>query len=298
MSVKYKFLIGCVVFALLGAVYYLGACADNEYLRVSMLNVGQGDAILVTDPNGFQILIDAGPDDGVVQALESVVPLYDKSLDMLIVTHPDADHIGGVSSVLDVYRVYQVADNRVAKDTDTALRARADEQDEVAEVRALYAGDRMDLPSGVTIEVLHPSVGYTSEEVNNYSTVLKLSYGSISYLFTGDMDSSVESSLLQRYGADSLDVSVLKIPHHGSRFSSSLEFLKVVRPEMGIVSFACKNSYGHPSTQAVDRYNYLNIPVYTTCDRGTFSVVTDGATLWVQNEYPSLFVKGLYRLFR
>jgi competence protein ComEC len=268
---------GVLVYGVIDSRRYLGV------LQVSMMDVGQGDSILITDPTGFQILIDGGPNNGAaVRQLEHVMPIFDRSIDMVVLTHPDADHVGGLADVLDRYRVSTIVDNAVPKTTEDALGFRSKSQDEGADMRSVYAGQSIRTPGGLVFDVLSPYIGSHEEEVNEYSITMRLRYGDISYLFTGDIGTTVEQRLISQYSDEVLQSTVLKVAHHGSRFSSSLSFLKTISPRLAIVSYACENSYGHPAEATVRRYQYVGVPVYTTCDRGTFTLVSDGTEIWLR----------------
>ncbi len=270
-------LVCCVVFWV-----YRESSLKSSYLVVTMLDVGQGDAILISDPAGYQVVIDGGPTDSVVGELQSVMPLLDDTIDAVMLSHPDADHVAGMSAILDSYRVTTIIDNNIPKDSEVAERFRRLSREEPgAIIESMFRGDVLRFPSGAFITVLAPEKDFQTTETNDYSIIAKLQYGDISFLFTGDAASVVESRLIETSPED-LHSNVLKIPHHGSRFSSSSSFLRYVDPEFAIVSYACKNTYGHPNPATVARYSYFHIPVYSTCDRGTFTVQTDGKTAWLK----------------
>jgi competence protein ComEC len=281
-----KFWQGVVLVVIVSGVLVYGVIDSRRYLgvlQVSMMDVGQGDAVLITDPAGFQVLIDGGPNNGaIVRQLEHVMPIFDRSIDVVVLTHPDADHVGGLADVLDRYHVSTIVDNAVPKKTEDALEFRSKSLDEGADIRSVYAGQSIRTPGGLVFDVLSPHAGSHEEEVNEYSITMRLRYGDISYLFTGDIGSTVEERLIASYADAALQSTVLKVPHHGSRFSSSLGFVKAVAPRLAIASYACENSYGHPAGATVRRYQYVGVPVYTTCDRGTFTLVSDGADIWLR----------------
>ena len=284
MKIWHVILVLCTVCGV--ALYgYLDAHRYEGLLLVSMLDVGQGDAILITDPTGYQLLVDGGPDNGqVVQQLEQVMPVFDRSINMIVLTHPDADHIGGLAGVLDRYTVDTIVDNGVPKATETANEFRRESQDEEVEILQLYAGQSIRTPGGVVFDVLSPYWNNIEIETNDNSIVMIMRYGEVSYLLTGDIGSSIEQRLVESYTPQVLNSTVLKVPHHGSRFSSSLSFLKAVAPSMAIASYSCENDYGHPAQASVRRYGYMSIPVYTTCDRGTFTLVSDGKEIWFDTD--------------
>jgi competence protein ComEC len=257
-----------------------GRPADGR-LHIYILDVGQGDASLIVTPSGKQILIDAGPaNHAIIKPLAAVMPHNDKTLDMTIATHPDMDHIGGFVDVLSRYSVVNLVDNAVAKSTPEAIAWRSAEESQVvsgkSKILHLYRGQYFDTGDGVRLRILHPDKSDPFSDTNNNSVTVRLEYGDFSALFTGDMDAVVEMDMIQRLQKSDLDIDVLKVAHHGSKYSSSLAFLRYTTPRLAVISVACKNDYGHPHPAALRRYRYFRIPVMTTCQNKTIEIVSTG----------------------
>ena len=255
-------------------------------LTVSFLDVGQGDAILIDAPSGRQVLIDGGPDRSVLRELGKNMPWWDRSIDVVLATHPDQDHINGLVDVLARYRVHTIVHSSVEGETKTFDAFEKAITNERGRDIVAMRGQIIDLgpstnsgqASHVYLEILFPDRSIPHIETNTGSIVAKLLYGDTSFLLTGDSPSVIENYLVQ-LGANDLHATVLKAGHHGSKTSSSLLFLGFVQPEFGIFSRGCGNSYGHPSPETVARFKQLEIPTLDTCAEGTITFVSDGRTV-------------------
>jgi competence protein ComEC len=256
-------------------------------LHVAFLDVGQGDAALITTPRGQQILVDGGPSPAALtSALGREMPFWDRSLDLLVMTHPDADHITGLAEVLGRYDVGGWLDNGCSDDDALYVQCLAQiEQGEVTR-QVIRAGDRLALDSGIVLEVLHPqvdSIASTDSGDNNNSLVLRLVWGEASFLLTGDIEAEAEHLLVET--GQSLPSHVLKVAHHGSGGSSTPEFLAAVDPSYAIISVGADNDYGHPQDAVLERLAQMgSVEVLRTDEQGTIEFVTDGNRLWVQTE--------------
>lgn len=253
--------------------------AGVPVLRVSFLDVGQGDSIFIESPSGRQVLIDGGKNRAVIRKLSQVMPWYDRTIDVVIATHPDADHIGGLVDVLARYRVGLIIESSVqdpeGADAQSFEKAAAAEG---AERMTAERGDVIDLGGGARIEILFPDRAVPSIETNTGSVVARLVYGETSFLLTGDAPKAIEDYLV-RLDGDHLESNILKIGHHGSRTSSGLSFVGFVSPEYGIFSRGCDNSYGHPHDEVKETFAKLNIPTLDTCKEGTITFISDGKTV-------------------
>jgi competence protein ComEC len=256
-------------------------------LHVAFLDVGQGDAALITTPHGQQILIDGGPSpSALTSGLGRQMPFWDRSLDLVVMTHPDADHITGLAEVLDRYRVDGWLDN--GRPDDDALYAQCMVRLEEGAVtqQVVRAGDRLDLGSGIVLEVLHPGpelMAATDADANNNSLVLRLVWGQASFLLTGDIEAEAERLLLA--SGQPLPAGVLKVAHHGSGGSSTAEFLSAVDPAYAVISVGADNQFGHPQGAVLERLAHTGeVEILRTDEQGTVEFVTDGQRLWVQTE--------------
>jgi len=260
-------LILCVIFAgaSLVLVHELKRIPD-EHLTVHFFDVGQGDSTLLVSPSGKTVLIDGGPDLSALEALGKNLPLSRRSIDLLILSHPDPDHFIAFPEVLRRFEVgaLLIPAMENTEEPYQALLTIAREQG-VPLVAADPARD-IDLHDGVVLDILWPPNPVPPMEDNDASVIVRASYGTGSILFTGDLSIKGEEVLL----ASGIDVSaeVLKIGHHGSRFSSSDAFLAAVHPRLAVISVGKDNHYGHPNPEALARLQKAGIPVRTTMEEG------------------------------
>lgn len=251
-------------------------------LTVTFLNIGQGDAIFIESPSGAQMLIDGGKNRAVIRELSRVSPLFDRSIDVVLGTHPDADHIGGLPDVLKRYRASLVVQSSVLdpEGADSAAfdAAIAREVTDGAQVLTAERGQVIDLGGGVTFEILFPDRDVPGLETNTGSIVGRLVYGDTSFMLTGDSPKAIEEYLVQLDG-EALRSTVLKAGHHGSRTSSSLQFVGFVSPEYAVFSRGCDNSYGHPHEEPIAIFARLGVETFDTCLDGAVTFVSDGKTV-------------------
>jgi len=248
-------------------------------LTVSFLDIGQGDSIFIDAPSGRQVLIDGGKNRSVLRELSKVMPWYDRTIDVVIGTHPDQDHIGGLPDVLTRYKVSLVVESSVKDEggTDAAALESAAAKEAGEGARRLIAerGQVIELGAGTYLEILFPDRDVPSIETNTGSVVARLVYGGTSLMLTGDSPQSIEKYLV-KLDADALTSDVLKAGHHGSRTSSSELFVGFVSPEYAIYSRGCDNSYGHPHDKVVELFKKFEILTLDTCTDGTITFVSDG----------------------
>lgn len=249
-------------------------------LSVVFLDVGQGDAIYIQVPDGRQILIDGGIGNAVLGRLAQVMPWFDRSIDVVISTHPDRDHIGGLIDVLESYSVSYLYDSGFESvDTIDMAYELASERAGVVR-REVSAGDTIEFGE-VSLFFMAPREDQEDKESNDGSVVVKLSYGEIDFLLTGDASSSVEERLVLVHGSG-LASEVLKLGHHGSKTSSSRVFLETVDPEVAIISADLNNRYGHPHPEVMERVNELGIASLCTCNVGNIVFTSDGESLFYE----------------
>lgn len=249
-------------------------------LTVAMLSVGQGDALYIESPTGVQVLIDGGPDDALLRELPLVMPALDRSLDAVIATHPDADHVGGLTELLRRYEVAVFVEPGLSKDTATAAAlSREVAEQKIPRVLA-RRGMEIDLGDGAQLRVLYPDrdVAHLSDaQVNEGGIVMELVYGESEMLLMADVGQGVEQKLLILDKLE-LDTDVLKVGHHGSRFSTSEAFVQAASPNVALISVGAKNSYGHPTVEVLERLGRHNIKILRTDKSGTIRCVSYGAT--------------------
>lgn len=252
-------------------------------LHVAFLDVGQGDAILIQTPQGNQVLIDGGPDPGVLLArLGAALPFWDHDLDLVVNTHADADHLAGLAPLLERYRTGRVLVNGFTATSAVYSQWQANLAQTGTPVIRAQTGGRIRLDDGVWLDILSPDAQLfsgTAADSNNNSVVLRLSYGRFSVLLTGDVEADVEE-VLQREGRW-LSATVLKVPHHGSLTSSTARFIAAVHPQLAVIEVGADNEFGHPKTEVLARYRELGIPVLRTDQHGTITLASDGTRFWI-----------------
>lgn len=258
----------------------------NGLLTVSFLDIGQGDSIFIDSLSGRQALIDGGPNGIVLRELSKVIPWYDRTIDVVIPTHPDADHIGGLVDVLQRYKVETIIYSDVEGDTATAKALVEAQARENAVQVVARRGQIINLGGGAYLEVLSPDRSVKNVDTNTGCVVTRLVYGKTAFMFSCDAPQGIENYLVRldgstslTTGASNLHSDVLKAGHHGSRTSSSELFVGFVNPTYAVFSRGCKNKYGHPHKEVVELFARLGIPTLDTCEKGTISFVSDGNTV-------------------
>jgi len=260
----------------------------DSNLHVSFLNVGQGDAILIQTPNHQNILIDGGPDPQKINLeLSKKLPFWDRTIDLMISTQPQADHVTGLVEVLQRYKVQQVLEPGVPYNSliyEEWLKLVEEKQ---IEHTIATAKQEADLGHGIRLEVLNPPpkpFQETSCDVDNNGVVIKLTWGKISFLFTADIRLEAEFELIEQRA--NLRSTVLKIAHHGSKTSTSSQFLATADPEVAVISVGSNNTFDHPSPEVVQRLEERlgKNKIYLTSENGTIEFITDGKQLWVNVE--------------
>jgi competence protein ComEC len=254
------------------------AACDPTLLCVVFLDVGQGDATFIQSPSGAQILIDSGRDQSVLRELSSMMGFFDRDLDYVVITHPDADHISGFPELFERLEVMNVI--RTENESDTSMW-RAVEQailDEGSQVYFARRGQRYDLGGGVVLEILFPDMDPTAMESNTSSIIAKLTHGKTAFMLTGDAPKSIEEYLVLVEG-EHLESDVLKVGHHGSRTSTSELFLDEVAPQYGVISAGKDNSYGHPHVEVTDALFNAGVATLNTAEHGRVIFWSDGQTV-------------------
>lgn len=250
----------------------------GQYLTVSFLDVGQGDAIFIQTPDGVEVLIDGGPNNSVLRELSRQMSFFDREIDMVIGTHPDSDHIGGLIDVLQRYSVAIILMTENLSDTSTASSYIQAVTSEGAEIVYARAGQKFQLGDAVTLQVLFPVYEASKMESNASSIILRLVYGETEFLLTGDSPKRIEEYLVQE-GVD-LESDVLKAGHHGSRTSTSEMFLDAVNPQFAVISAEADSRYGHPHVEVTDMLFNHRVKTYATSEEGTVTFESDGQMVW------------------
>ena len=265
----------CITLGLWAAVF---AESTRGVLTVAILDVGQGDSIFIESPTGVQILVDGGPDASLLRELPGVMGVFDRSLDAVVETHPDADHIAGLVDVFERYEVEAFIEPGIPKDTLTYERLQQEVKEEGAAHLLARRGMRLELGGGAELKVLFPDTdvsGLSSDKANEGGVVMKLTYGEATMLFMADVSSKVEARLITLEGSE-LDVDLLKVGHHGSRTSTSDAFVKAVTPAAAIISVGAENNYGHPTSDVLQTLTKNAATPLRTDQEGTVIFVSNG----------------------
>lgn len=239
----------------------------DKNLSIYFLNVGQGDAVFIQAPNGVQVLIDGGPDSAVLRELTKIMPLYDRYIDVVIMTHPDADHVGGLNDVLNRYKVGMVFEPGVFASTTayTSFKKKT-------ETKLARRGDQIILDKEVYLNILFPDRDTNGWETNTASIVSRLVYASSSVLLTGDAPAKIEKFLVKY---DDMQSDILKLGHHGSNTSSAEEFIAEVNPDYAIVSSGKNNRYKHPHPAVIERVSKYVKNILNTAEEGAIHFILE-----------------------
>ena len=255
-------------------------------LHVSFLDVGQGDAIFIVTPGGRQILVDGGPSPTLLASyLGRRMPFWDRSLDVVVLTHPDEDHAAGLIPILERYRVDLILETALPHDTGSSRRWKELLEERNLPVRIARRGMRLDMGEALRIEVLHPPpelLEGTGADDNNNSIVLRLLYGQTSILLTGDIQAEAEGALL--ISSQPLAAQIMKVSHHGAGQATTSRFLQAIGPAHAVVSVGEGNRFHHPSSDTLARLDDAVVQVWRTDRQGTVEVISDGRNLWIESE--------------
>lgn len=268
---------------ILAGVAFFQSAEDNGKLAVNFFDVGQGDAILIKTPEQQKILIDGGPSNVVAQKLGEVLPFYDRKIDLIILTHPHADHLDGLIEVLKRYEVKKILSTGVTHTTPDYLAWLEEIKNQNVPMEIAMAGQIIDFGGGVKMEILYPAedlVGKSVENLNDTSIVAKLIFGQTSFLFTGDAETEVEEKLISG-GAD-LKANVLKVGHHGSKNATSDNFLEKVQASFAVISSGADNRFGHPNAMTIKRLENIGAEIFRTDEEGNVKMVSDGMKIEIK----------------
>lgn len=302
MANKNKFSLALAVF-----LVFLNICAwqevfalsSSQNLIIDFLDVGQGDAAFIKTSQGHQILIDGGPGSTVLSKLAERMPFWDKSIDLIILTHPESDHMAGIMEILQRYQVDYFLWTGIVRDTpeykkfisileqkknppDSSWMASINPQ-KGAEVITVSAGQVV-RAGDAFINILYPFENLSGKELKNTSNdsciVARLAFGQDSFLFAGDISSVAEKNFFSQKNI--LASNVLKVSHHGSKYSTSEDFLQSVNPKIAVISVGKDNSYGHPTQEVLNRLENFGIQIKRTDQDGDIEIMSDGENIIVK----------------
>jgi len=255
----------------------------SDLLEITFFDVGEGDSILISPPifqgilkNRLQILIDGSPEGDIAEKIARGMPFFDKKIELIILTHPDKDHIGGLFEVLERFKVECVLMPKIdgiKEEKEILISFEKLLKEKNVKILTAREGQKLSFSDKSSFLIFWPPPNLISKDTNDFSIVTKFSFGQIDFLFTGDAPKKVEYQLL----AKNFDIQseVLKIAHHGSRFSTSKYFLEKVSPQVAVISVG-ENSYGHPAQEVLDLISKYGIKLFRTDKIGDIKIFSDG----------------------
>lgn len=259
------------------------ALQNPKNLEVSFLNVGQGDSAFIETPEGHQIIIDGGPSSAILGKLETRMQFWDKDLDLVILSHPEKDHMQGLLDILKVYKADYILWNGVIKNNSAEYDKWVNilEKQKKMGAKIVVAKSGQEIFAGdVLIDVLFPFESLEGKEIksssNDTAVVPKIIYGKNRFLFTADIDMAGERKIIKS-GEDVL-ADVLKVAHHGSKYSTSPEILQAVKPSIAVIEVG-KNSYGHPTSEVLQRLANFGIKTLRTDQNGDITIISNGNSI-------------------
>jgi len=253
------------------------AVGEVSKLFVTFFDVGQGDSALIITPDNYQILVDGGPDNTIAAKLGAALPFFDRDLDLVILSHPHADHVAGLVEVLNRYQVKKIIMTGVVHTAPDYLDFLKLIRDKKIPVQIIDRPQELSPEEGIKLSFLWPQqplAEKTIDNLNNSSIAFKLIYASTSFLFTGDLED--EEALSSTTEASLLKSDVLKVGHHGSSNANDFSFLKLASPEQAIVSVGADNDYGHPHYRTIYNLEKLGVQIWRTDRDGDISCASDG----------------------
>lgn len=275
---KILFFSAVILVGLLAVTAYQKIKLDDGKLHIVFCNVGQGDAIFIRTMRGTDILIDGGPNSKVLSCLSRHMPFWDRTIEVVLLTHPQADHINGIIDVVESYSVMEFLTNPSFNnwDKEAARVLKNLLVKKKVNVKTVGQGDSFRTQDNVYFNVLWPKKDLQSEDPNEMSVVLLLSLGDFDTLLTGDAPLRYASE----GQASSSNIDVLKISHHGSKTGTDEESLRKFTPALAVISVGKNNRYGHPSKETLGLLGELGIKILRTDEDGEVEVVSDGKSYW------------------
>ena len=248
-------------------------------MSIKILDVGQGDSILIRTPGGHKILVDGGPSDKVLDYLGSELPFYDKDLDLVVLTHPDKDHLTGLIEVVKRYNVKHLWTSYGENNTAEFEAWKSVVSSEILNVQVVWSGDKMTFSDGLTLEVVSPKEQASFSDTNSSSIVILIDYKEFEGILTGDADNQV-----QPYTSNLGEVEFLQIPHHASKLALDEAYTKLLSPAVSVISVGSRNSYGHPAKNTLEFLQSIGSKIFRTDQNGTIEIVSDGINWYTTSE--------------
>ena len=276
-----------IVLALLAALAVAAIFQlPDKNLHIYFLDIGQGDSAYVRTMNNFDVLVDGGPDKTVLSELGKVMPFWDRKIDLVILTHPHADHVSGLIDVLKRYKVEEIIITDAVHSTAEYLEFINITKDKNIHTTNVKDINEMIVDKDVVLNFYWPKESYKDVEVenlNNTSVVFKLTYGKFSALFTGDIEKDAHQLFLSEALANE---NILKVPHHGSNNGLSNEMLRIVNPNVAVISVGKNNKFDHPGKTTLDKLEKAGVKTLRTDYNGTIEIISNGQTFWLAPTSP------------
>lgn len=270
-----------IFLSILIIISLLIGCDKKSLLSIHMIDVGQVDSILVQTPTNKNILIDGGDEDSENIIISYLRQKRIKTIDIIIATHPDSDHIGSLDNIIKKFNVNSIYMPEQSTDSEAYQNLINSCTDKNLSIQHLYKNDVLNIDNNINIYVLSPS--YIQEESNLNSIVFKLTFNDNSFLFMGDAEEENEKEILHSFKLN--NINFIKIGHHGSNSSSSLEFIKKISPDIAAISCGYKNQYGHPHREVINNLKQNHVSIYRTDRIGDIVFYSDGEIIFTKYNY-------------
>lgn len=245
---------------------------SHRNFTFAVLDVGQGDALFIESPTGTQVMFDVGPPRKVLGPLQKIMSPFDKTIDAIFITNPDADHIGGFVDILKNYKVGAVFSSGTTSDSKTFQNLKEEIKNQNIPDVLAKKGMKLDLGGGVFIDILFPDRDVSMWTTNDGSIVARMTYGDTSIMLTGDSTNKTEKIILAENNIAQLKSTILKVGHHGSRTSTSSSFVKAISPVYAFISVGKDNKYGHPHSDILGTLAQFGAEILRTDLLGTLII--------------------------
>lgn len=276
MQIRHYVLIYGLIIFMVFVPMHPSASSKVQSMKMHFINVGQGDSMLIQTPKEKNILIDGGPPDARKKVVSYLKKHDVRQIDLLIATHPDIDHIGGLPYVLKKIKTKQILDSGKLYNTKTYLNYMDEVSKQSIPIRVAKENEKLHIDPSIQIQVLNT---YKKPKNNNQSSIaLKVSYNRMDFLLMSDVDRKQEKRIAEKYHVRS---EVLKVPHHGSNTSSSMAFLRSVNPQVAIITYSKTNNYGHPVHRVIGNLNKLQTEIYSTAVFGDIVIQATGSDFYI-----------------
>ncbi|MEA2064998.1 MAG: ComEC/Rec2 family competence protein [Patescibacteria group bacterium] len=272
-----RIILAIAILSVLFFLNFVSANKNSDKLRVSFFDVGQGDSIFIQTPNKKDILIDGGPNNAVIKKLGKAMPFWDKTIDLIIITHPHSDHISGLIEIIKKYEIKEIFYTGVLYNSETYAELLRQIKQNKIKLIEINQQQELTLDKNLKLKILFPNENLREkniENLNNTSMVVKLIYDENSFLFAADAEYEVEQILLENN--TDIKADLLKVGHQGASDSSSLKFLQKVSPQIAIISVGKNNKFGHPSLRVIRRLEKLGAKVFRSDQNGDIKIIANG----------------------